>query len=269
MAAKVNKVPVSSEVCLQEDKTSWQFLLLCRMKNLVIDFGNTRAKTGVFQDHRLIDKNVFTDVSELQKFIAAQSWDNSIISSVSQEASVVNDAIRVWHQKIALQYTTPLPITLAYKTPETLGVDRIAGACGAIDIFPNQNCLLIDAGTCVNYEFIDEKKIYHGGAISPGIKMRFDAMHTFTSKLPLVTATETAPLTGDSTISCMQSGVINGIVAEVEGIIHRYTTNYPNLGVILCGGDYSVFENKLKPSIFVAPDLVLSGLNRILLHNAG
>lgn len=239
------------------------------MKNLVIDFGNTRAKAGVFQDHRLIDKKVFTDVKELQKFIASEVWDNSIISSVSQEASVVNDSIRVRDQKISLKHTTPLPIALAYKTPETLGVDRIAAACAAIDIFPNQNCLVIDAGTCVNYEFVDEKKIYHGGAISPGIKMRFDAMHTFTSKLPLVPALEVAPLIGDSTISCMQSGVINGIIAEVQGIIDQYARNYPNLGVILCGGDYSVFENKLKPSIFVAPDLVLSGLNRILLHNAG
>ncbi|HEY5825470.1 MAG TPA: type III pantothenate kinase, partial [Cyclobacteriaceae bacterium] len=154
-----------------------------------------------------------------------------------------------------------------YATPTTLGVDRIAAVCGALEIYPNGNCLVVDTGTCINYEFIDAKGEYLGGAISPGIHMRLEAMHKFTARLPLVTNNPDAQLIGNSTATCMQSGVTNGVIAEIEGIITRYSHLYPDLGVILSGGDYSLFENKLKPSIFVAPELVLSGLNRILLHN--
>ena len=143
----------------------------------------------------------------------------------------------------------------------------MAAACGALEIFQDQNCLVIDAGTCINYEFLDKQANYHGGAISPGIQMRFEAMHKFTARLPLLKEISKTDLVGNSTESCMKSGVINGVLAEVNGIIDQYNQKFPRLRVILCGGDAHFFENNLKPPIFVAPDLVLHGLNRILLHN--
>ncbi|MGC4020868.1 MAG: type III pantothenate kinase [Cyclobacteriaceae bacterium] len=132
-------------------------------------------------------------------------------------------------------------MSIKYKTPETLGVDRIAAVCGALDLFPNSNSLAIDMGTCITYDFLDQQKNYCGGGISPGMAMRFEAMHTFTKRLPLVTAMQ-EKLIGDTTESSMRSGVMNGILAELNGIIDRYKLEYPDLRVVLCGGDTLFFE---------------------------
>jgi type III pantothenate kinase len=161
----------------------------------------------------------------------------------------------------------PLPIKILYATPQTLGVDRIAGSCGALQLFPGKNTLVIDAGTCITYDFTDSSKQYYGGSISPGLKMRFQAVHTFTARLPLVSPAENPELIGNSTETSIQSGIVNGTVAEIDGIIDRYRQKYPDLQVILCGGDGPFFENKLKASIFASPDLVLIGLNSVLIHN--
>jgi len=143
----------------------------------------------------------------------------------------------------------------------------LAGACGAIQLFPSENNLVIDAGTCITYDFVDSGSNFLGGGISPGLMMRFQAVHTFTAKLPLVSPTADARLIGESTESSIQSGVVNGVIAEIEGIIRRYEEKFPGLRVILCGGDAGFFENQLKASIFAIPDLVLIGLNSILIHN--
>ncbi len=126
---------------------------------------------------------------------------------------------------------------------------------------------MVDAGTCINYEFIDKNGHYLGGAISPGVTMRFEAMHKFTARLPLVHLNNNVLMIGNSTETCMQSGVLHGALAEVDGTIEKYIANYPGLVVILCGGDAAIFENRLKHRIFVAPDLILKGLNSILLYN--
>jgi len=190
-----------------------------------------------------------------------------LVSSVNFDPTEILSWSSSAGKKIILTTSLSLPIKIAYATPQTLGVDRIAAACGASFLYPNEDCLVIDAGTCINYEFLDRNKIYHGGAISPGIFMRFEAMHSFTSKLPLVKSISKSNLIGDSTESCMQSGVMNGVLAEVNGIIKRYKDLYPNIRVILSGGDHSFFENNLKHPIFVAPDLVFDGLNGILLYH--
>jgi type III pantothenate kinase len=166
-----------------------------------------------------------------------------------------------------LDHKLPLPIKNNYGTPETLGVDRIAAVCGAQQIFPFQNCLVIDAGTCVTFDIIDKDGVYYGGAISPGMHMRFKAVHTFTARLPLISPVPEAKLIGDSTETSIQSGVINGMAAEMVGIIQRYQVKFNDLRVILCGGDTLFFENKLKASIFASPELVLVGLNSILIYN--
>ncbi|GHM99233.1 type III pantothenate kinase [Cytophagales bacterium WSM2-2] len=235
--------------------------------NLVIDCGNTRIKAAFFSGEKPVEKFSFATKEELAGFLKSTECDSVIVSSVSLPGNEVLELVKA-KKKYLLTYTLPLPVEVKYKTPQTLGVDRIAAVCGASVLFPATNCLVIDAGTCITFDFIDSTKNYLGGAISPGIAMRFEAMHTFTKKLPLVTAAGAEKLIGDSTESCMRSGVTNGILAEVEGIIEKYRAIYPDLRVVLCGGDTRFFENNLKPTIFATPELVLIGLNWILVYNA-
>ncbi|SRR5260221_7174118 len=235
--------------------------------NIAVDYGNTAAKVGIFKDGHLQDRRLFQDPAALRAFLESYHAENIIVSSVSHPVEEVLSWSVARGKKISLSLQLPLPVKILYVTPQTLGVDRIAAVCGALEIFPNQDCLVIDAGTCITYEFIDHHENYYGGGISPGIAMRFEAMHHFTSRLPLVQPVILAPLVGDSTETSMQSGVINGVRAEVEGIIKRYIDQYPNLKPILCGGDVAFFENQFKQPIFVSPDLVLIGLHRILNHH--
>jgi type III pantothenate kinase len=237
--------------------------------NLVIDRGNTLIKGAFFEGADLKEKFQLSDAEELKSLLKGKTIQHCIVSSVSKSPDEVFSWINASGKKLSLHVDLPLPVKVMYETPRTLGVDRIAAVCGAQEVFPNRDCLVIDAGTCINYEFLDAHGKYHGGSISPGVQMRFEAMHTFTARLPLVSAIQDAPLIGGSTEACMQSGVMNGVIAEMDGIIQKYRNLYPTPETILCGGDARFFENKLKDSIFVAPDLVLRGLNRILLHNAG
>ena len=235
--------------------------------NVVVDLGNTRAKTALFEGDVLIKKIAFDSIYELYKFLGSNLFENGIISSVSDSTRESLDNLTVTNKKFNLSTQLSLPIHIKYQTPETLGVDRIAAVCGALSFFPKRDCLVIDAGTCINYEFLDANGNYLGGAISPGVEMRFKAMHTFTARLPLIKPKADVELTGTTTESCLQSGVMNGALHEINGIIGRYLNKYPSLAVLLCGGDAPFFENNLKPTIFAAPDLVLMGLNRILSHN--
>ncbi len=213
------------------------------------------------------ERFVFAEIAELRVFLSNKHLKNVLVSSVSIPA---DDVLRwtIAEKKFQLDASLSLPINNCYKTPQTLGVDRIAAVCGAFEIFPDRDCLVIDAGTAITYDFIDRKKNYMGGAISPGISMRFKALHTFTERLPLIAQTDNFDLIGDSTETCILSGVLNGVVQEMNGCIEQYRTAYPNLGVVLTGGHTLFFENKLKQPIFAARDLVLSGLNRILQHHA-
>jgi type III pantothenate kinase len=235
--------------------------------NLVIDYGNSAVKVGIFDHQNLMEKHSFSSENELIKFLAEVNAEHAIISSVKTNSEVVTSWLKNSGKTFVLSPYLPLPVKNLYRTPETLGVDRLAAACGAMQVFPLHHVLVIDAGTCVTYEFVDKSGNYHGGSISPGLNMRFQAVHAFTARLPLVKATGVAQLTGDSTETCIQSGVINGLTAEIDGIIDRYRSQFEGLQVILCGGDAAFFENKLKASIFASPELVLVGLNSILIYN--
>lgn len=235
--------------------------------NVVVDYGNTSAKVAIFNQHKLAEKYTFDKPETLRDFLQHSLAENLIISSVTADADQVSRWAVNAKRKFILTHTLPLPITIRYSTPHTLGVDRIAGACGALQLFPGYSSLVIDAGTCITYDFTDAQGNYYGGGISPGLMMRFKAVHTFTARLPLVTPTENPELVGTSTETSIQSGIIHGLVGEFEGIITRYRNKYPDLKVILCGGDAPFFENKLKDSIFASPDLVLFGLNSVLIHN--
>lgn len=234
--------------------------------NVVVDYGNSSAKVAIFNEHELKEKHTFMQADELKNFLSTSSAENIIISSVNTQAETVSQWSAA-EKKFILSHILPLPVIIRYATPHTLGVDRIAGSCGALQLFPGKNTLVIDAGTCITYDFTDSNRQYYGGAISPGLKMRFQAVHTFTARLPLVNPTENPELIGNSTETSIQSGIVHGTVSEMDGIIDRYRQKYPDLQVILCGGDGPFFENKLKASIFASPDLVLIGLNSVLIHN--
>lgn len=234
--------------------------------NLVVDYGNSAAKVGIFDHETLVENVSFPTLDALQKFIVRANADNMIVSSVKEDPQHILSHSKA-KKKFVLSPDLPLPIKNKYATPKTLGMDRIASACGAYQLFPNENALAIDAGTCITYEFLDKDGNYRGGGISPGMSMRFKAVHTFTAKLPLISPKENVSLIGDSTETSIQSGVINGLLAEIEGIIGRYQKEFGAVRVILCGGDARFFENQLKASIFASPELVLIGLNSILNYN--
>jgi type III pantothenate kinase len=168
---------------------------------------------------------------------------------------------------LLLKPETDLPISHRYKTLDTLGADRIAGVVAVHALYPGKNVLLIETGTCITYDLISADGIYQGGGISPGLHMRFMALHTFTHKLPLIEPVSNPALLGDSTETSILSGVVNGLKAEVEGIISLYESNYENLTIILSGGNLDYFDKNLKNNIFAVPNIVLTGLNIILEFN--
>ncbi len=241
---------------------------------LILDLGNTLHKYAIYDGDVLVrlgsEPNLTTEaVSHLTDLYEVQQ---SIISSVDHHDAGLEEFLD--QQTTLLRFTpaTPLPIMNLYGTPATLGKDRLAGVVGAFHAFPGQHVLVIDAGTCIKYDFLDASGAYYGGAIAPGLYMRLRAMHNFTARLPLIepehypTVVE-VPLTGNSTVDSMRSGALNGALFEVEGAIRAYTERYPGLAVVLSGGDAGFFELHMKSRIFARPNLVLEGLNTILNYN--
>jgi type III pantothenate kinase len=237
------------------------------MVNICIDQGNTSIKTGTFQEGVLVEQKVHKDEKSLLGYLKPVGPDHIIYCSVNKKTRVFEKKLRSIAGIISVKYDMPLPFRILYESPQTLGADRIAGVAGALALFPDSNCLIVDAGTCITYDFIDREANYHGGAISPGIDMRFRAMHRFTSGLPYVSATKNSDLIGKSTTDSMRSGVLNGTLAELEGIIDRYRQLFPEISIILCGGSSKLFEKKIKATIFAVPNLVLIGLYKILKFN--
>lgn len=238
--------------------------------NLIIDKGNTFTKVFIFKDEKIIARAKFEslDVFLLDKIFKEYSIESSIYSHVGNKEEESIAYLNAHSHFIPFNFTTELPIVNKYASPETLGLDRLAGACAANSIFPNTNVLCIDMGTCITFDFLNEEGEYMGGGISPGINMRFKALHTFTAQLPLIQAEGRMPkLIGDTTDQSIKSGVMNGTVQEIVGIISLYQQNYKGLQVLMCGGDLAFFDTQLKNSIFARPDLVAEGLNSILQYN--
>ena len=239
------------------------------MNTLVIDAGNTRFKLAIFKKNEIVWQDAMTvlTITGLEKVIAEWNPEATLISSVIHMEAALVDFIRLLPNNIFLNEKTAVPITNKYETPQTLGRDRLANVVAASSIYPHADLLVIDAGTCLKFDIIDKDKNYYGGAISPGLKMRFESLHHFTEMLPLLTHVESAPLTGVSTETSIQSGVQNGMLAEINGICDEYRKHYANLELILTGGDWRYFLNHLKKPIFADPELTLKGLHLILLHN--
>ena len=234
--------------------------------NLIIDFGNTSTKAAVFEEDTM--QQLWTDarLEDLVKKSRDYDVDNIFVSTVSVAKK---DIAQAFDQEVGfLSHETPVPFKNNYTTKETLGLDRIAAVAGATMYCDNQHCLIIDIGTCITYDFLSSDLVYEGGSISPGLDMRFRALHELTAGLPLVSFDPDSPLIGKSTRTSITSGVLFGMEGEMQEMIRRYTTDFENLKTILCGGGAKFFENRLKGAIFAAPELVLRGLNRILRYDA-
>jgi type III pantothenate kinase len=232
--------------------------------NLAIDIGNTRSKLGAFYAGSLVYSASYPLAEALvadavNKFPAAC---NVIVSSVGSAAVVGN--LMPGAKPYVLGVNTLLPIVNMYKSPDTLGPDRLAAAVGATVLFPGQPLLAIDAGTALTYELVTETGGYLGGNISPGFSMRFKALHTFTAKLPLIEPEGEPPVWGTDTRSAIYAGVAMGMAREIDGAAQHFLNSHPRGKIVLTGGDAPFFDKKLKSAIFASPDLVLIGLNRIL-----
>ena len=241
--------------------------------NLILDIGNTNTKIALFKSDILLQKDSFFSISlsKIVTFLENNAQINEIKSCIVSTVKDYPEEIDIFLQKnfqfIKLNADTPVPISNKYHSPKTLGKDRLAAAVAACKIFPNTNILIMDAGTSLTYEFVNKEEEYLGGAISPGIKMRFDALHHFTGKLPLLYRNEPIELIGKNTEESIFSGVLNGILGEVKATIKAYQNNYFDLKIIFTGGDHKYFVDKLKIYTFAEPNLVLIGLQKILQHN--
>ncbi|MDI3525964.1 MAG: type pantothenate kinase [Tenuifilum sp.] len=237
--------------------------------NLVIDIGNTFTKVAVAdgQDVKYFQNTLEIEIDELDRIIKEFQPNNCIVSAVGK---IPVNTLMWLKQNINVHVAginTKIPIENKYSTPETLGFDRLALAVGAATLFPNRNVLVIDAGTAITYDFVTESGVYIGGAISPGLQMRFKALHNFTAKLPLIEKVEKTEIIGTTTKTCVSSGVVNGALFEIDGYIHQISSIYDDCVVVLTGGDSNFLANNLKNSIFVNQYLLIIGLNRILDFN--
>jgi len=239
---------------------------------LVIDIGNSFVKSAVFDGLKIVELNKSPEFSVQELSVLLDKYkliDSAILSSVRKNTGTIELFLDQKLHFVSLESKTPLPFKNSYATPETLGKDRIAAVAGAQSLYPEQDVLVIDAGTSITYDLLTAKGEYLGGGISPGLQMRFDALHTLTSKLPLVEANynKEINLIGNSTKKSILTGVQNGVLQEVDGIIERYQSDFPGLKIIICGGDNKYFDKYLKNNIFAAPNLVLQGLINILQFN--
>ena len=240
--------------------------------NLIVDVGNTLVKFAIFKDGDLIYNNSF-ELSEFKKQYKSLKQDfpslkKAIISSVGRLSKKQIDIIKNDLNVIELSSKTNLPFKNLYETPETLGVDRIALVSASVQKFPNKNVLIIDAGTCITYDFITSENHYLGGAISPGIRLRYKSLNNLTANLPLLKTEQPKSIIGNTTKTSIHSGVINGVINEIDGIINQYHENYSDLTVILTGGDTKFLSNQLKNTIFANSNFLLEGLNFILEYNS-
>jgi type III pantothenate kinase len=236
--------------------------------NLVIDAGNTLIKAALFEQNTMLLKYQANELEALKEQLNPylSQIKNAIIASVQVDAAVIAEKLQLI-KTLLFSAQTPVPFKILYETHHSIGADRLAVVAAAQHLFPFARCLAIQLGTCITYEYIDENGNYYGGGISPGLQMRFAALHHFTARLPLLQKTESPPLVGTSTEKSMQSGVINGMTAEINGIIEQYQQKYAPLQVLISGGDTFFFESKIKHNIFAMPYAVLYGLNTILNYN--
>ncbi|MGC4040446.1 MAG: type III pantothenate kinase [Flavobacterium sp.] len=238
---------------------------------LTIDVGNTRIKAAVFEQDRILEVFIFGKEELLSQvdFILKkfEKIQNLVIASVGkiekEQFSALKNRLGIYF----ITHESKFPFANLYSTPTTLGIDRMVLAAGAVTQFPKQNRLVIDAGTCITYDFIDDKDNYLGGAISPGIRLRYQSLNDYTAKLPLLTKKEPENFIGNSTQESIHSGVINGVASEIDGFIESYKTQYAKFRIILTGGDADFLAKRLKNTIFANSNFLLESLNQTFQYN--
>lgn len=233
---------------------------------LTVDVGNTRIKAAVFEQSTSLASFVFDKVAlaeNIKKILEDfPLLDVLVVSSVGE---IDKKSFLVFESKLQIHFVSNqdvFPFSNNYDTPKTLGIDRMVLAAGATLLYPNQNRLIIDAGTCVTYDFVDENNVYQGGAISPGLLLRYKSMHHFTAKLPLLALESPKSYVGKSTSESMHSGVVNGLVYEIDGFIDEYKAACTKIIIILTGGDADFLAKRLKNTIFANSNFLLESLNQ-------
>lgn len=237
--------------------------------NLIIDRGNTAFKIGIYKNSKLKNHLITNDFTKDDLDILKNDFkiEKVILSSVANIKNDVIEELTKFNKHIILDHKTKIPFINKYETPETLGRDRMANAAAAVTEFPNKNVLVIDLGTCMKFDLINADKAYLGGAISPGLKMRYKALNTFTAKLPLLPPIDKETFIGTDTKGSINSGVFDGMLHEINGWIKNVKNDFEAPVFVLTGGDTIYFEKALKNSIFANHFFTLNGLNAILESN--
>lgn len=240
--------------------------------NLCIDWGNSRVKAAILDvDNKIIESRNFTEheaADEIAALIEAHHPKKGILCSVTRNSADIEQGLEGQLRSfVKLTNSTHVPIMNAYTSAESLGSDRLGLAVAAYMLQPDKNNLVISVGTCITYNFVQKNKAFRGGLISPGVRMRLQAMREYTHQLPEVSLEGETLLLGYDTETCMRSGAVYGAAAEIDGICAQYEAQYPDFNAILTGGDAPLFAGKTKSKIFADPDLLLKGLNLILKHN--
>jgi type III pantothenate kinase len=237
---------------------------------LALDIGNSRRKLGLFQGKILREQAIWTDWSleQLTAWATERKVQRIMVSSVAAPVAELVEALRHSFEVFELTAQTPLPFKNEYKTPETLGKDRLAGVAGAQALYPGRHCMVVDCGTCLKYELLTADGRYLGGNIAPGAAMRIKAMHHFTARLPEVPFLLPGAAIGDSTETALQNGALRGAALEILGFARLFRQQLSGpVRLILTGGDADFFVQHLQSrSAMVVPNLTLIGLNHILTH---
>jgi type III pantothenate kinase len=238
---------------------------------LAVDVGNTRIKAAVFEDNTLLEVIIFDKKEAAKKIEIILDQYSKINSIVVASVGNLDKSVFLNFEKKAsvhfISHESRFPFDNLYSTPKTLGIDRLVLATGAVLQYPNQNRLVIDAGTCITYDFVNEQNEYLGGGISPGIRLRYESLHQFTAKLPLLTKAYPENFIGNSTQESIHSGVINGLTLEIDGFINQYKAQYAKFIIILTGGDAEFLAKRLKNTIFAHSNFLLESLNQTFQYN--
>lgn len=238
---------------------------------LTIDIGNSRVKCSLFQANGTLQHTTSFPHKYWELLLSYPFSFKGIKSAILSDVNGIshNWMLNFSFPLIRLDHNTPIPIKNLYKTPETLGMDRVANIMGAQFLFPNTNVLVIDIGTCITFDMLHKDSIYHGGSISPGTLLRFKALNTFTGKLPLVNFVKQKEvmLVGKDTEESILSGVILGTQLEIEARIMEYKKTQKDLKILVCGGGRNDFVFNPNLKIFAYPNLLATGLYNILKNN--
>lgn len=238
--------------------------------NLVLDVGNSLLKIALFEKSELIQKFKFSEnyKRNIEDLMLNYKVTHSIISNVGRIDDSIINILKESTNLLLVSNQLKIPFKNLYKSKNTLGQDRLALVSAAAFNFPNENVLIVDVGSCITYDFKNNNNEYLGGGISPGISMRFKSLNTFTSNLPLIDFDSIYQLIGNNTKNSITSGVVNGTISEINGIIQQYREEFKNIRIILTGGDSNFLLKRIKNTIFADRNFLLIGLNKLLEDNS-